>query len=67
MGGGWERIGAYGILVGRPKRKRPLGNPNVNGRLILKRIFKKWHGGGHGLDRDMWRAVVNAVMNVRFP
>ena len=29
----------------------------VNGRIILKSIFKKW-------DRDRWRALVNALMNI---
>jgi hypothetical protein len=36
---------------------------------VLKEIFKKWVGGGHGLaqDTDRCRALVNAVTNIRFP
>jgi hypothetical protein len=48
-----------------------LGDPSVDGRIILKWIFKKWDGGMDWIelaeDRDKWRAVVNAVMNVRLP
>jgi hypothetical protein len=46
-----------------------LEDPVVDGRIILKWIFKKWDGGMDWIDmaqnRDRWRAVVNAVMNLR--
>jgi hypothetical protein len=38
-----------GILVGRPEGRNHLEYPGVDGRIILKRIFKKWDGG-HGQD-----------------
>jgi hypothetical protein len=48
-----------------------LGDPGVDGRIILKLIFKKWDGDMDWIelaqDRDRWRAFVNAVMNLRVP
>jgi hypothetical protein len=48
-----------------------LGDPGVDGRITLKWIFKMWDGGIDwtelAQDRDRWRALVNAVMNLRIP
>jgi hypothetical protein len=48
-----------------------LGDPGVDRRIILKWIFKMWDGGMDWIelaqDKDRWRAVVNAVMNLRVP
>jgi hypothetical protein len=48
-----------------------LGDPGVDGRIMLKWIFKKWDGGMDWIelaqDRGRWRCLVNAVMNFRVP
>ena len=36
-----ERRGVYRVLVGRPKGKNHLGDPGVDGRIILRWIFRK--------------------------
>jgi len=40
-----ERRGLYRVLVGKPEGKRPLGDPSVDGRIILKWLFRKWDVG----------------------
>jgi hypothetical protein len=44
----------------------------VDGRIILRRIFKEVGSGGMDWielvqDRDIWRELVNAVMNLLVP
>jgi hypothetical protein len=48
-----------------------LEDPGIDGRIILKWIFERLGGGVDWIDlaqnRDRWRALVNAVMNLRVP
>ena len=48
-----------------------LGDPDVDGRIILRWIFRKWEGVVDWMelaqDRDRWRALVNTVRNLRVP
>jgi hypothetical protein len=60
-----------GYWLGDLREGDHLEDPGVDVRIILKQIFKKWDGGMDWIDmakdRNRWRAVVNAVMNLRVP
>jgi hypothetical protein len=60
----------YRILVGKPEGKGPSGRPRRRWEDGIKMDLRETGWGGlewiHlAQDRDRWRAVVNAVMNLR--
>jgi len=67
-----ERRGIYGALVGKPEGKRPLGRPRIRWKNNIKMYLQEVRCGDMdwielAQDRDRRRALVNAVMNLRFP
>jgi hypothetical protein len=67
-----EKRNVYGLLVGKPEGKRPLGRPRRreinNIKIDLLEIglnVVDWIGLAQ--DRYWWRALVNSVMNLRVP
>jgi hypothetical protein len=65
-----EGRNVYRILVGRPEKKRPLERPRRRWEDGTKMDLGEIDWGSvewiHlAQDRDRWRAVVNAVMNLR--
>ena len=67
--GGEER---RGVLVGKPDGKRPLERPRRRWADNIKMDLQEAECGGLdwielAQDRDRWRALVSAVMNLRVP
>ena len=64
--------GVHRVLVGKPEGKRPLGKPRHgwvdNIRMDLQEMgFRYMDSIGLAQDRDRWRTLVSAVMNLRVP
>jgi len=67
-----EERGVYRVLVGKLEGKRPMGRPRRrwvdNLRIYLQEVgcgYMDWIGLAQ--DRDGWRGLVSAVMNIRVP
>jgi hypothetical protein len=67
-----EGRAVYRVLVGKSEGKRPLGRPTRgredNIRMDIQEVgcgCADWIGLAQ--DRDMWRALVSAVRNLRVP
>jgi hypothetical protein len=67
-----EKRNVYRLLVGKPEGKRPLGRPRSRWMDNIKTDLSEigvnvvdWIGLAQ--DRYRWRALVNAVMNLRVP
>jgi len=67
-----DRRGVYRFLVGKPEGKRPLGRSRCRWDDNIKMDLQEMGCGDMdwielAQDRDRWRALVNAVMNLRVP
>jgi hypothetical protein len=65
-----EERKVYEVLVGKPEGKRPLGSPRSRWEDGIRIDLREIGMGGVdrirlAQDRDRWRAVVSAVMNLR--
>jgi len=61
-----ERRGVYMVLVGKHEEKSPLGRSRRRWEDNIKMDLQEVGCGGMDwIDKDKWRALVNAVMNLQ--
>ena len=67
-----EERGLYRVLMGKPEGRRSLGKPRLrwvdNIRTDLQEVvcgYMDWIGLAQ--DRDRWRTLLSAIMNLRVP
>jgi hypothetical protein len=62
-----EKRNACKLLVGKPEGKKPVGRPRCNwlDNIKMDLVEVEWVGVdwmGLAQDREMWRALMNAIM-----
>jgi hypothetical protein len=67
-----EKRKAYGLLVGKPEGKRPLGRPRPRWVDNIRMDLGEMGSGdvdwiGLAKDRNRWRALVNSILSLRVP
>ena len=67
-----EGKSAFKILTGKPSGKRPLGRPRRrredNIRINLEKVgINVGYSVDSAQDKDYWKALVNAALNLRVP
>jgi len=72
LAGMGQRRGVYRVLVEKPEGKRPLGITKHNWEDSIKMDLQEVGCGGIdwislAQDSDRWRAIMNAVTNLRVP
>jgi hypothetical protein len=74
MDGAWctngEKRNTYRLLVGKPEGRRPVGRPRCRwlDNIGMDLVDVGWGDVdwiGLAQDRDKWRALMNAVINLR--
>jgi len=66
-----DRGGVYRVLVGKPEEKRLMGRPRRRWEDNIKMDLQEVGWGMDWIDlaqdKDRWRALASAVMNLRVP